>query len=332
MENTKSILDLVGKTPLIEFSKMTASLPAQVLFKLEYFNPLQSVKDRIAKRMIENGEKQGKLKPGMVLIEPTSGNTGVGLAFVCAAKGYNLTLVMPETMSAERRTLLLMLGVKIVLTPGLLGMRGAVAKARSLIRQLEAQKKPCWMPSQFDNPSNPEVHFETTGPEIWTATEGKVDVVVSGVGTGGTLTGVGRYLKSMKSSVQMVAIEPEESPVISGGAPGPHKIQGIGAGFIPKNLDQAIISRIEKVSSQVSLERAREVIRVEGVPVGISSGATVEACIRVSKLPEFKGKLIVGILASATERYLSTLLAEEASKEGKSLPITEVTEAELNYP
>ncbi len=302
-----SILDTVGRTPLIRAPKLTAGVEAEVLLKLEFFNPMASVKDRIGKAMIEDAEKRGVLKPGMQVIEPTSGNTGIGLAFVCAAKGYKLTLVMSETMSQERRILLLMFGAELVLTPGALGMRGAVAKAL----ELAASTPNAFIPAQFDNPANPAIHEKTTAVEIWEDTQGKVDIVISGVGTGGTLSGVGKFLKARKPSVKMIAVEPEESPVISGGKGGPHKIQGIGAGFIPNTLDKAQIDGIEKVSSAEALAEARRVIKTEGIPVGISSGAAIIAALRQAKLPENKGKTIVVIIPSTTERYLSTLLAEE---------------------
>ena len=278
------------------------------------------MKDRIGLAMIETAEVTGRLKPGMELIEPTSGNTGIALAFVAAAKGYPLTLVMPETMSQERRTLLLLLGAKVILTPAALGMRGAVAKAME-----RKEKTPNgFIPSQFDNPSNPQVHRETTALEIWNDTDGLVDVVVSGVGTGGTLTGVGDVLKKKKPSLKMIAVEPVESAVISGAKPGPHKIQGIGAGFIPKNLNTALIDGVEKVSSDEALEMARRLIREEGIPVGISSGAAVVAALRVNEA--FPGKCIVVIIPSYSERYLSTALAEKERELAKSLEVSTVDE------
>ena len=302
-----SILDTIGKTPLVRAPKITAGLEADVLLKLEFFNPLGSVKDRIGKAMIEDAEAKGLLKPDTHIIEPTSGNTGIALAFISAAKGYKLTLVMPDTMSAERRTLLLLLGADLVLTPGSLGMKGAVAKAL----ELAASTPNSFIPSQFDNPANPAIHEKTTALEIWGDTNGKVDIVVSGVGTGGTLSGIGKALKALKSSVRMIAVEPEESPVLSGGKPGPHKIQGIGAGFIPNTLDRSQIDGIEKVASAEALAEARRVIKTEGIPVGISSGAAIVAALRQARLPENKGKTIVAIIPSYTERYLSTVLAEE---------------------
>ncbi len=326
MSRFNSILETIGRTPLVKMPRITKGVKAEIWFKLEFFNPLSSVKDRIAQSMIDHAEKRGELKPGMRVIEPTSGNTGVGLAFVCAAKGYPVTLVMPETMSQERRTLLLLLGADLVLTPAALGMRGAIAKAI----ELQAQTQDSYMPKQFENGDNPEIHFETTGPEIWADTDGKVDAVISGVGTGGTFSGVGRFLKQKKPSVQMIAVEPVESPVISGGKAGPHKIQGIGAGFVPINFDRSLMDAIETVSSEEALSMAKRVIREEGVPLGISSGAAVTAALRVGSRPEFAGKTIVVILASGTERYLSTLLGEEARTKAASLVVEPVSEAALS--
>jgi cysteine synthase len=322
----ENIVQTIGKTPLVKLQRTGHDLPGQIVLKLEFFNPLGSVKDRIGANMIETAERAGLLKPGMHIIEPTSGNTGVALAFVCAAKGYTCTLVMPETMSMERRTLLLLLGANVVLTPGPLGMRGAVAKAR----ELAAARTDTFLPSQFDNAANPEIHRLTTAQEIWDDTEGKVDIVVAGVGTGGTLSGVGSALKEKKSSVRMIAVEPVESAVISGGAPGPHKIQGIGAGFIPRNLDKSVVDAVEKVSSDEALDMARQIIRTEGIPVGISSGAAIVAALRVAADPQNKGKLIVVIIASYTERYLSTLLAEHARQQAQSLPVAHVDPSTLD--
>lgn len=320
-----SILHTVGNTPLIRAARLTAGLDADIVFKLEFFNPLSSVKDRIGLAMIEDAEKKGLLKAGMHVIEPTSGNTGIALAFVCAAKGYKLTLTMPETMSMERRSLLLLLGAEVVLTPGPLGMRGAIAKALELVDE----NKNAFMPAQFDNPANPDVHERTTALEIWRDTDGKVDMVISGVGTGGTLSGVGKVLKSKKPSVTMVAVEPEESPVISGGKPSPHKIQGIGAGFLPNTLNRAMIGQIQKVSSVDALAMARRLIKEEGIPAGISSGAATVAALRVAALPENKGKMIVVILPSSTERYLSTPLAEQERTEAGTLATSTPTESYL---
>ncbi len=312
-----SVLDTIGKTPLIRVPGLQSA--ADIVLKLEFFNPLGSVKDRIGKAMLEDAEKSGRLKKGMRIVEPTSGNTGIGLAFIAAAKGYQITLTMPETMSMERRSLLLLLGADVVLTPGAMGMRGAIAKAMEMC----AADKNCIMMEQFDNPANPAIHAATTGLEIWNDTDGKVDIVVSGVGTGGTLSGVGKALKAKKSSIRMVAVEPEESPVISGGKHSPHKIQGIGAGFIPNTLDRAQIDRVEKVSSGDSLAMARTLIKQHGIPVGISSGAAVTAALRVGALPENKGKMIVVIIPSYTERYLSTVLAEDERAKAGTLTASE---------
>lgn len=322
MKTYSDITKTVGNTPLVEMQRIGKGLPGKILLKLEFFNPLSSVKDRIGVQMIENAEKSGKLKKGMTVLEPTSGNTGIALAFVCAAKGYSLTLVMPETMSQERRTLLLLLGAKLLLTPGSLGMRGAIAKAL----ELAEKDSQYFLTRQFENPSNPEIHRLTTANEIWQDTDGLVDIVISGIGTGGTITGVGQVLKSKKPSVQMIAVEPTESPVLSGEKPGPHKIQGIGAGFIPPILDRKIIDGIEKVSSEEALKLAREVIRTEGIPVGISSGAAIAAALRVAALPSSQGKLIVCIVPSSSERYLSTLLAEQERTQALALPVEVVSE------
>lgn len=322
MKVFSDITKTIGNTPLVRLQRLGQNLPGEILLKLEFFNPLGSVKDRIGFNMIDAAEKEGKLKPGMQVIEPTSGNTGISLAFICAAKGYELTLTMPETMSQERRTLLLLLGAKVVLTPGPLGMRGAIAKAMELVEK----NKNAFYPSQFDNLKNPEIHRQTTALEIWNDTDGQVDIVISGIGTGGTITGVGQVLKQKKPSVQMIAVEPIESAVISGGKPGPHKIQGIGAGFIPNILDRKIIDSIEQVSSEESLVMAKEVIKKEGIPVGISSGAAIVAALRVAAKPENKGKKIVVMIASSTERYLSTLLAEQERTQAQALVAEPVTD------
>jgi cysteine synthase A len=325
MQIYSDITKTVGRTPLVETQRIGKGLPAKILLKLEFFNPLGSVKDRIGLNMVEAAERSGRLKPGMEVIEPTSGNTGIALAFVCAAKGYPLTLVMPETMSQERRTLLLLLGAKVILTPGPLGMKGAIAKAIEL-----SEKSPrFFMTSQFDNSDNPAIHRETTALEIWRDTDGKVDMIVSGVGTGGTFTGVGEVLKAKKASVKMIAVEPAESAVISGEKPGPHKIQGIGAGFVPRNLNTKLIDGIEKVSSEESLAMARRLIKEEGIPVGISSGAAMVAALRQAEKKENAGKMIVVIIASYTERYLSTLLAEKERLEAQALPVQQVSEEYL---
>lgn len=320
------ITKTIGQTPLVEMQRIGKGLPGRLLLKLEFFNPLGSVKDRIGLAMIEQAELDGKLKPGVQIIEPTSGNTGIALAFVAAAKGYSITLVMPETMSQERRTLLLLLGAKIVLTPGPLGMKGAIAKAMELIDTTPNS----WMPAQFDNPANPKIHEETTALEIWRDTDGQVDMVISGVGTSGTITGVGHVLKAKKPSVKMIAVEPTESPVLSGGKAGPHKIQGIGAGFVPSVMDLKVVDGIEQVSSEESLKMAREVIKTEGIPVGISSGASIAVGLRQAAREENRGKNIVVIVPSYSERYLSTLLAEQERTEAQALKVSEVNEQYLS--
>jgi cysteine synthase A len=325
MRTYSDITKTIGQTPLVEMQRIGKDLPGKIFLKLEFFNPLGSVKDRIGLAMIEQAERDGKLKPGMEIIEPTSGNTGIALAFVAAAKGYSLTLTMPETMSQERRTLLLLLGAKLVLTPGPLGMKGAIAKSLEMLDK----NKNAWGPSQFDNPANPAIHRETTALEIWQDTDGKVDIVVGGVGTAGTIVGCAQVLKAKKSSVRAIAVEPTESPVLSGGKPGPHKIQGLGAGFIPGNMDLKLIDGIEQVSSEESMKMAKEVIKKEGIPVGISSGAAIIAGLRQAEKEENRGKNIVVIVPSYTERYLSTLLAEQERNEAQSLPITQVDEAYL---
>lgn len=316
------ITKTVGRTPLIEMKRIGAGLPGHLLLKLEFFNPLGSVKDRIGLAMIEEAERAGTLKPGMEIVEPTSGNTGIALAFVCAAKGYPLTLTMPETMSMERRTLLLLLGAKVVLTPGPLGIKGSVAKALELV----SQNPNVFMPSQFENMGNPAIHAETTALEIWQDTDGAVDVVVSGIGTGGTITGCGQVLKKKKKSVRMIAVEPAESPVLSGGAPGPHKIQGLGAGFVPPLLDRGVIDGVETVTSEESLQMARELIKKEGVPAGISSGAAVAVGLRLAAKEENRGKQIVVIVPSHSERYLSTLLAQDEREQAAALKTEAVSE------
>lgn len=303
-----SVLDLIGDTPLVRLPRLTEALKpkGEVVAKLEFFNPLASVKDRIGVSMIEWMEAKGHLKPGGSIVEPTSGNTGIALAFVAAAKGYPITLVMPESMSIERRKMLALLGAELVLTPAEQGMKGAIAMAQDLI----ARTPGAVSPSQFENPANPAIHEATTAEEIWNDTAGAVDIVISGVGTGGTITGVGHALKFKKPSVKMIAVEPTASPVLSGGAPGPHKIQGIGAGFIPTIVDRAVIDGVEQVSNDDAFDMARKVARVEGVPVGISSGAALVAAFRQAALDENAGKTIVAIIPSFAERYLSTALFE----------------------
>ncbi|PBB67548.1 cysteine synthase A [Mesorhizobium sp. WSM4312] len=304
-----SITDTIGDTPLVRLDKLAKEkgVVAKLVAKLEFFNPIASVKDRIGVAMIEALEAAGKIAPGKTtLIEPTSGNTGIALAFAAAAKGYKLILTMPETMSVERRKMLALLGAELVLTEGPKGMKGAIAKAD----ELAATIPNAVIPQQFENPANPEIHRKTTAQEIWNDTQGEVDIFVAGIGTGGTITGVGQVLKKLKPSVHVVAVEPEASPVLSGGQPGPHKIQGIGAGFAPKILDTTIYDEIVKVSNEDSVANARLVARLEGVPVGISSGAALQAAIVVGSRPENKGKTLVVVIPDFAERYLSTILFE----------------------
>jgi len=303
-----SITDTIGNTPLVKINNLTADLPAEIYLKCEFFNPLASVKDRIGRAMIEAAEKDGKLNKDSIVIEPTSGNTGIALAFVCAAKGYRLILTMPETMSVERRVLLNMLGAEIVLTPGPKGMPGAIARAGELVEEYGDK---AFMPQQFENPANPEVHRQTTAEEIWSATEGTIDAFVSGVGTGGTITGVSEVIKERKE-LFTVAVEPEASPVISGGQPGPHKIQGIGAGFIPKNCNTEIIDDIIKVSNENAFATAQALSEKDGLMGGISTGANVWAAMQLAQRPEMAGKKIVTVGCSFGERYLSTPLAEKS--------------------
>ena len=302
----RHLTDLVGNTPLLELNNYgrNKELKARVIAKLEYFNPAGSVKDRVALAMIEDAEAKGLLKPGATIIEPTSGNTGVGLAFVAAAKGYRLVLTMPDTMSTERRSLLKALGAELVLTPGAGGMKGAIARAE----ELQAATPGSLILQQFDNAANPAVHERTTGQEIWRDTDGKVDIFVAGVGTGGTVSGVGAALKKHNPAVKIVAVEPEDSPVLSGGQPGAHKIQGIGAGFVPRNYNSAVVDEIMQVSNDDAIRTGRELAKYEGLLVGISSGAAVDAAIRLAQLPENEGKNIVVLLPDTGERYLSTLL------------------------
>jgi cysteine synthase len=305
----KTLTDLIGNTPLLELNRYSkeAGLANPIVAKLEYFNPLGSVKDRIGLSLIEAGEKAGKIKHDTLIIEPTSGNTGVALAFVAAARGYKLILTMPETMSVERRNLLKALGASLVLTPGAEGMKGAIKKAE----ELAAENPNSFVPQQFKNPANPEIHRKTTAEEIWRDTDGKVDIFIAGVGTGGTVTGVGEVLKKYKPSVQIIAVEPAASPVLSGGQPGPHKIQGIGAGFVPDVFNRAIIDEIIQVGNEEALTTGRTLAKVEGLLVGISSGAAAWAATQVAKRPENKGKVIVALLPDTGERYLSTVLFTE---------------------
>jgi cysteine synthase A len=310
------ITETIGNTPLIRLNRVTDGCAATVALKCEFFNPLSSVKDRIGLAMITAAEEAGLLKPGMTVIEPTSGNTGIALAFVCAAKGYRLILTMPETMSLERRLLLRMLGADVVLTPGAEGMPGAISKVDELAKEIGEDK--VYVPQQFENPANPQIHRETTAEEIWHDTGGKVDIFVAGVGTGGTVTGCGEVLRKHKPTVKVYAVEPVDSPVISGGKPGPHKIQGIGAGFIPGNLHTDVLDEVLQVSNEEAFAMARRICREEGIPSGISTGGNVAAAVRLAKRPENAGKLIVTIGCSATERYLSTPLTEDARKAEQS--------------
>jgi cysteine synthase A len=304
MKIYEDITKTIGNTPLVRINRMTNGLNVNILAKLEFFNPLSSVKDRIGVAMIEKAEKEGRLSPDTVIIEPTSGNTGIALAFACAAKGYKLILTMPDTMSVERRKLLKILGAEVVLTDGKKGMTGAVNKAEELV----SNNSKAFMPQQFNNPANPEVHRNTTAKEIWDDTDGQVDIFIAGVGTGGTITGVGEVLKSKKESVRVIALEPEESAVLSGNNPGPHKIQGIGAGFVPAVLDRNVIDEIIKVPASGAGETARRLAQEEGIFAGISSGAAMWAALEVAKRPESVGKNIVVVLPDTGERYLSTWL------------------------
>jgi cysteine synthase A len=307
----QDVIETVGNTPLIRLIRLTAGLPGAIAVKHEGYNPFDSVKDRIGAAMIDDAVEKGRLRPGMLIVEPTSGNTGIGLAYVAAALGYRCVFTMPDTMTIERRNLLRALGAKVVLTEGGKGMKGAIARAEEILSRLGER---AWMPRQFENPANPAIHYQTTGPEIWTDTGGKVDIFVSGVGTGGTITGAGRYLRERKPTIRIVAVEPAESPVLSGGQPSPHRQQGIGAGFVPAILDTKIYDEVIRVTNDDAIATARRLAREEGIFAGISSGSITWAALQVAKRPESAGKLIVSVVCDFGERYLSNPVYTELSE------------------